>query len=79
MKEMKRSLQDDLREVRERYYHSIAEEVRHSNKSYADIGRIYGVSEQTVYNIARLNGLSRARNSADITSTSEQGGENGES
>lgn len=77
MKEKINNLQDDLREVRKRYYQSIAEELRHSTKSYADIGREHGCSEQTVYNVARLNGLSRTRNSADVPSTSEQGVEDG--
>ena len=73
----KKKLQDAIRELREVYYQLVAEEIRSSKRSYSEIGRIYGVSEGTVYQIARLHGLSRSHNSADTTSTSEQGGEDG--
>jgi DNA invertase Pin-like site-specific DNA recombinase len=67
------NLERAVRELRERYYQCIAEEVIYSNKSYAEIGRAYGVSEQTVYNICRMRGIQRARADADVPSTSENG------
>lgn len=54
-------LKDALNEIRDQYHHRIAEEIRSSLDSYAVIGRRYGVSEQTVYTIARLNGLCRTK------------------
>lgn len=76
--EKMQNLQDAVRGLREHYYDSIAAEVRLSTKSYAEIGREFGVSEQTVYNVARLHGISRTRSGADVPSTPEQGGEDGE-
>jgi len=74
--EKKKKLQDAIRELRELYYRWVAEEVRSSDSSYSEIGLLYGVSEGTVYQIARLNGLSRTRNGADVPDTSGQGENN---
>lgn len=76
--EKMQSLQDAVRDLRERYYNSIAEELSLSAKSYAEIGRRFGVSEQTVYSVARLHGISRTRSGADTPRTAGQGGEDGE-
>jgi DNA-directed RNA polymerase specialized sigma subunit len=76
-RERKKKLQDAIRELRELYYKWVAEEIRSSNRSYSEIGRLYGVSEGTVYQIARLHGLSRTHNDVDVPSTSGQGGEDG--
>jgi hypothetical protein len=77
--EIKKNLQDAVRELRETYYRLIAEDVQaYPTKSYAEIGRVYGVSEGTVYQIARLNGLSRNNATADGMGNAQQGEKNGE-
>ena len=49
-----------LYSVREHYYDSIADEITNSaDMSYAEIGRMVGCSENLVWNVARLRGLSR--------------------
>jgi hypothetical protein len=59
-KETNMTLQEAIQEVREHYYASIAEAITNSpDMSYAEIGRMVGCSENLVWNVARLRGLSR--------------------
>jgi hypothetical protein len=56
----KKKLRDAIREIRDQYHRWITEEIQaYPHKSYAAIGREYGLSEGTVYQIARLQGLCR--------------------
>lgn len=55
----KQKLQDAIRDVRRTYYNAIAASIENSNKTYAEIAEQHGVSEQTVFQIARLRGLCR--------------------
>ena len=73
--EKKKKLQDAVHELRELYHRWIAEELQSSSKTYAEIGRIYGCSEQTVYSVARMHGISRVRAGADAQCTPAQGNE----
>lgn len=52
-------LQEALQEVREQYYRRIRDAIVNSADSYAEIARKEGVSENLVWSIARLHGLSR--------------------
>jgi ribosome-binding protein aMBF1 (putative translation factor) len=54
------TLKEALRQVRENYYNRITDAIQNSpDMSYAQIGRMVGCSENLVWNVARLNGLSR--------------------
>jgi DNA invertase Pin-like site-specific DNA recombinase len=55
-----KKLEDAVRELRESYYRRVKDELR-GTKSYAEIASLLGISEGTVYQIARFNGLSRNR------------------
>jgi DNA invertase Pin-like site-specific DNA recombinase len=56
----RQKLQEAIREVREKYYEWVANEIKtRPGKSYRQIASEFGVSEQTVYTVARINGLSR--------------------
>lgn len=76
-------LQNAVRELR-RYYHDlIAAEIESTDKTYAEIGATYGVSEQLVYQVARLRGLCRTAQKSDAEQVnsgeiSPEGGTNGE-
>lgn len=59
MTNKRQKLLEVLEEVRRCYHDAIAEEIRHTSKSYALIGSEFGVSEQTVYTISRERGISR--------------------
>ena len=57
----KKKLKEVLQEVRDEYHRWIADAVKaHPNKSYAEIADACGVSEATVYMVARVQGLSRS-------------------
>jgi hypothetical protein len=61
----KKKLRDAVREIRDQYHGWIAEEIQaYPHKSYAEIGRGYGISEGTVFQIARLRGLCRTASEA---------------
>lgn len=60
-KTRKQGLQDALDEIRRCYHDAIAAAIQHTNRSYALIASEYGVSEQTVYTVARERGISRSR------------------
>ena len=45
--------------MRQRYHDGIAVEIAASAKTYALIAEEYGVSEQTVYLVAKMRGLGR--------------------
>jgi hypothetical protein len=54
------TLKEAIQKVREHYYASIADAITNSpDMSYAEIGRMVGCSENLVWNVARLRGLSR--------------------
>ena len=55
------TLKQALEEVRQQYYRRIADAIVNSTDSYAEIARKHGVSENSVWNIARLNGISRSK------------------
>jgi hypothetical protein len=75
----KKKLQDAVRELRETYYRLVAEDIRaYPDRSYTEIGRAYGIGEGTVYQIARLNGLSRNNTTADGMGNDQQGGNDAE-
>jgi DNA-directed RNA polymerase specialized sigma subunit len=58
--EKKKKLQDAIRELRELYYRWVAADIQaYPHRSYSEIGLMYGLSEGTVYQIARLQGISR--------------------
>jgi predicted transcriptional regulator len=69
----KLKLQAALQQVRQAYHDAIAAAIKNSDKTYAEIAEEYGVSQQTVYQIARLRGLCRTL-TTDETAV-EQGGE----
>jgi transposase-like protein len=52
-------LQEELQKVREEFYRRIADAISNSPDSYAAIARAQGVSENLVWSVARMNGLSR--------------------
>lgn len=58
-KEAKLRLQEAIRQVRQRYHDEIAADIQNSTKTYAEIAEQHGVSEQLVFQIARLRGLCR--------------------
>jgi len=62
----KHKLQEAVKEVKRRFHDSIATEIQSSpSKSYAQIAKELGVSTQTVYLVAKLNGLSRNADNAE--------------
>jgi DNA invertase Pin-like site-specific DNA recombinase len=48
-----------LRAVRQDYHDRIASEIQGTTKTYSEIAEEYGISEQTVYQVARLRGMCR--------------------
>jgi ribosome-binding protein aMBF1 (putative translation factor) len=54
-------LREALKQVREEYYSRIKDAIVNSSNSYAEIARKEGVSENLVWGVARLNGLSRSK------------------
>jgi transposase-like protein len=54
-------LQEALQQVREKYHRRIADAIVNSADSYAEIARKQGVSENLVWNVARLQGINRSR------------------
>lgn len=69
------NLQNAIQKVRQQYYDAIAQDiVDRPKRSYADIGSDYGVSEQTVYTIARLRNICRTANSAKAVIIAANGG-----
>jgi transposase-like protein len=52
-------LEDAVRAMRRSYHDAIAREIETTSKTYAEIARQYGVSEQTAYTVARERGLRR--------------------
>ncbi len=77
----RQKLKDAIREVREKYYQLIANEIKaRPDKTYRQIATEFGVSEQTAYTVARLNGLSRNNESqslVDAPTSIENGGTDG--
>jgi len=78
----KLKLQNAVRELRRYYHDHIAAEIESSDKTYAEIGATYGVSEQLVYQVARLRGLCRTAQKSNGEQVnpgkvSPDGGENG--
>ena len=63
-------LEDAIRAMRRVYHDAIAREIETTSKTYADIARKYGVSEQTAYTVARERGL--RRNSQKSASTPQE-------
>jgi transposase-like protein len=63
--EKKQKLQDAIRQLRESYYDAIAAEIENSDKTYSEIAQQHGVSEQTVFQIARIRGLCRNADTAE--------------
>lgn len=67
----RKKLREALQEVREQYHRWIADAVRHQpNMSYSEIAKLFGCSEATVYQVARLSGISRNghKDSSDVLS-----------
>jgi transposase-like protein len=62
---IKQKLQAALHQVRQSYHDAIAAEIQQSTKTYSEIAEAYGVSQQTVYQVARLRGLCRTTYEAD--------------
>jgi predicted transcriptional regulator len=56
---IEQKLQAALQQVRQAYHDAIAAAIKNSEKTYAEIAEEYGVSQQTVYQVARLRGLCR--------------------
>jgi Mor family transcriptional regulator len=56
------NLQVVIRAMRRLYHDAIAMEIETTQKSYAEIAKKYGVSEQTTYTVARERGLRRTIN-----------------
>jgi transposase-like protein len=62
---IKQKLQAALHQVRQSYHDDIAAEIQNSTKTYSEIAKEYGVSQQTVYQVARLRGLCRSSQQSD--------------
>ena len=62
-----------IRRIRNEYHDAISELVATTTRSYVDIGREFGCSEQTVYSIARQRRIGRAWKTpvAAVTSATE--------
>jgi DNA-directed RNA polymerase specialized sigma24 family protein len=78
-KDQRKKLKDAIREIREMYYQRISEEIKaRPDKSYREISVEFGVSEGTVYTIARMNRLSRNNDGQPLLDgpTSVEDGEN---
>lgn len=58
-KAAKLRLQEAIRQVRQRYHDEIAADIQNSTNTYSEIAEQHGVSEQLVFQIARLRGLCR--------------------
>jgi len=52
-------LEEAIRAMRRLYHDAIAREIETTSKTYADIAKKWGVSEQTAYTVARERGLRR--------------------
>jgi Mor family transcriptional regulator len=52
-------LEDAIRAMRRVYHDAIAKEIETTSRTYADIAKKWGVSEQTAYTVARERGLRR--------------------
>ena len=63
-------LEDAIRAMRRVYHDAIAKEIETTSRTYADIAKKYGVSEQTAYTVARERGL--RRNSQKSASTPQE-------
>ena len=59
LNDKKQKLQEAIREMRRGYHDDIAADIRDSEKTYIEIAEQHGVSEQTVFQIARVRGLCR--------------------
>ena len=58
-------LEEAISAMRRLYHDAIAKEIETTSKTYADIARKYGVSEQTTYTVARERGLRRNSQQSD--------------
>lgn len=81
----RKRLEQVLQEIRSCYHDAIANEIQNSHKSYSLIAEQCGVSEQTVYTIARERAISRNsphrkahNNLAESESNSHDGGSENE-
>ena len=62
----KKKLRDAVREISDQYHRWIAHAIKACpDKSYAEIADACGVSEATVYMVARVHGLSRSNGSPE--------------
>jgi hypothetical protein len=61
-------LEDAVRAMRRLYHDAIAKEIETTNRTYADIAKTWGVSEQTAYTVARERGLRRNSQQPDSQS-----------
>jgi DNA-directed RNA polymerase specialized sigma24 family protein len=68
------TLEDALRNVREKYHARIIAELKSANLTYREIASLCGVSEQLVYNLSRMRKFARSRtaSAADISEEESQ-------
>lgn len=74
----KNKLKDAMDAVREVFYDSIECRIRYSGRSYAAIAAELGCSEQLVFQVAKLRGLSRNAGNAEADAQEDTPTEGGQ-